>query len=188
MDSDDHGPFETVREKKDLNYIETDAIPPEKESDYRFYLQRKWNEEDGTACVVLLNPSTASATGPDPTITKLSKAMYMLGFGELEVVNLFPVRSPHPEKIRESDDPLGESHEIDNDEMIRKVSHNADGVFVAWGTNGVQYEDRIKEVLDILPVQPYILGENNSGKLMHGGKTGTYYSMIDPQPYIHKGT
>jgi hypothetical protein len=185
MDGDSHGPFEKVREKKDINYIEKDAIPQEEDSEYRFYLQRKWNEEDGTACVVLLNPSTASATDRDHTITKLSRAMYMLGFGELEVVNLFPVRSPYPGAIKEINDPLGQSHEIDNDEIIRKVSHNADGIFVAWGTNGVQYGDRIREVLDILPVQPYILGENSSGKLMHGGRMGEYYSMIDPKPYNH---
>lgn len=186
MDNTDHGPFKKSREKKNLDYIEKDAIPPEEDSKYRFYLQRKWNEEDGTACVVLLNPSTASADGPDPTITKLSKAMYILGFGEVEVVNLFPIRSSSPESIKESDDPLGESHEIDNDEMIREVSQRADGIFVAWGTNGVQYNDRIEDVLDILPVQPYVLGRNQSGDLIHGGRIGEYYSLIDPEPYTHE--
>jgi len=182
MADEDHGPFEIVREKQDVEYIEKDAIPSG-DTDYRFYLKRKWNEEDGTACVVLLNPSTATSTSSDPTMTKLSRAMNMLGFGSVEIVNLFPIRGSNPSVIEKADDPLGKSHEMDNDEFIKRVSHNADGVFVAWGTNGVSYKDRINEVLDILPVQPYILGENESGKLIHGGKMGEYYSLIDPKPY-----
>jgi hypothetical protein len=65
---------------------------------YRYVLTREW--EDGQSVTFLMfNPSTADATEDDPTIRKCVGFAKRWGYGRMNVVNLFAVRSRDPKAV-----------------------------------------------------------------------------------------
>ncbi len=74
---------------------------------YRYRLWRTWDASKPTLAFLMLNPSTADATEDDPTIRRCLGFAKEWGYGSLVVVNLFALRSPNPDALRENDDPVG---------------------------------------------------------------------------------
>src|SRR4051812_41324552 len=73
---------------------------------YRYLLTRSW--ADGpTATFIMLNPSTAGAEQNDPTIRKCIGFAQRLGFGGLQAINLFALRTPSPVILRKARRPIG---------------------------------------------------------------------------------
>lgn len=52
--------------------------------------------------MVMLNPSTADEAQNDPTVERCERRALRLGFGQLEVVNLFALRSTDPSALYDS--------------------------------------------------------------------------------------
>lgn len=137
---------------------------------YRYKLWRIWDESKPKAMCIGLNPSTANATKPDPTITNLIKMLKLLGYGGFYMTNLFAWISPNPKDLLSCDDPLG-----NNENVLSEVEQICDDVIVCWG-NFKEAEDRIK---DVLPRYPNALcfGVNQNGTpahplaMMYQGKT-----------------
>ena len=71
---------------------------------YRYTLTRKVDAKQSgkTACFIMLNPSTATATDDDATIRKLIGFSERLGFSEFTVVNLFAFRTKSPKVLKET--------------------------------------------------------------------------------------
>lgn len=177
--------FEVVRENPDPGpeYAEKDAVLFN-DGEYRFSLRRKWSEDDMTACVVMVNPSVADEDNPDKTVTTLARALHMLGFGEMIVVNLFPVVNSQRSVIRSHPDPQGENTDEDNDQHILEATEGSDAVFVAWGQDpDTKYSKEIEELLDLLPVTPYVLAQNKNGSPKHPGARENFYNSLNPVPY-----
>jgi hypothetical protein len=63
---------------------------------YRYMLRRAWDYERMRALVCMLNPSTADAEIDDPTIRSCVRLLRALGFGSVEIVNLFAFRATQP--------------------------------------------------------------------------------------------
>jgi len=169
----------TVDQKKSKpKYLDKNAIP-EGNSEYRYLLSRYWNHSRPTVCYIGLNPSTATETDSDPTMTKLATAANMMGFGGMILVNLFPVRSSNPSDIDRHNAPLGE----DADEYIKRATKEADAVFAAWGGKGEQYTDRITEVNNIIDQDIFVLDFNQDGSPLHGGARGEFYERLSPKTY-----
>lgn len=101
---------------------------------YRYSLTRSWAQEGGVGKVlwIMLNPSTADASLDDPTIRRCIGFSKAWAYAELEVCNLFALRSTDPSAIYEAADPVGEP----NDAAIREAACKADAVVAAWGTFG----------------------------------------------------
>jgi hypothetical protein len=98
---------------------------------YRYRLERRW----GTGKVwvfILINPSIANATRPDPTITRLVTRAKMNGAGGIVVLNLFALVSTKPTGLKLVDDPVGP----ENDAHLLAVCQEASEVICGWGTNG----------------------------------------------------
>lgn len=159
-------------------YVEKDAIP-ESDSEYRYILSRCWDRSRPTVCYIGLNPSTATATDSDPTMTKLATAANMMRFGRMTLVNLFPVRSPNPSDIDRHDAPMGE----DAEKYIKRTTDEAEAVFAAWGGKGEQYPERIAEVIELVDRDICVLDFNQDGSPLHGGARGEFYARLSPQPY-----
>ena len=112
---------------------------------YRYLLQRSWDVKLQAVCFIMLNPSTADAQVDDPTIRRCIGFAQRFGFGQLEVVNLFALRSTNPKKLLDHQDPIGP----ENNEQIVAAAHVCNLTICAWGGNG-GYKGRDKAVLKLL--------------------------------------
>lgn len=88
-----------------------------------------------------------------------------MGYGGLQVVNIFSLVSTDPAALYSTPDPIGP----ENDAAILDAVKGAGMVLCAWGTHG-DHEGRAKAVVDLLRdagVTPYCLGQNADGSPKH---------------------
>jgi hypothetical protein len=93
----------------------------------------------------MINPSIASATVDDPTMTRVLNFAKSWGYSELVITNLFALISTDPEALRKASDPIGP----ENDESIRRWVTISDLTIVAWGSHSFARK-RAKTVLDLI--------------------------------------
>lgn len=113
---------------------------------YRYLLQRSWDASREAVCFVMLNPSTADADIDDPTIRKCIGFAQRLGYGQLEVVNLFAYRSTDPDKLRTVSDPVGP----ENDDVIAGSIAVCHTIICGWGTKSPPRLTRAPYVLNLI--------------------------------------
>jgi hypothetical protein len=136
---------------------------------YRYKLWRVWDRTLPMVMCIGLNPSTANANKPDPTITNLTIALKKLGYGGFYMMNLFAWISSNPNDLLTCEDPLGE-----NDVKLTEIEGRCTDVIVCWG-DFKQAQERIKAVLPRYP-HAKCFGKNKSGApchplaLMYSGK------------------
>ncbi|MCW2900000.1 MAG: hypothetical protein JWO67_2265 [Streptosporangiaceae bacterium] len=132
---------------------------------HRYLLIRRWAKGGTTLTMLMLNPSTATATQDDPTIRRCVALAKREGCSALTVVNLFGLRSPHPAHLRHHRDAVGER----NDEFIDQHCLPGRLVIGAWGAWGWLH-DRAPEVigrLDRAGVELRCLGTTRGGQPRH---------------------
>lgn len=112
---------------------------------YRYLLDRQlprlFPSKLNTVLFVLLNPSTADETVPDPTLGRCMDFSRQLNAKLVQIVNLYGYRSSEPEDLWIVDDPVGP----DNDNHLEAALVAADLVICGWGTNAKQ--DRVDAFL-----------------------------------------
>lgn len=99
---------------------------------YRYRLWRIWDASKPKACFVMLNPSTATHEVLDPTVTRCKKRAETLGYGGLEIVNIFAIRSKDPSILYDTSDPVGH----DNFQAIEAAVKESAIAICAWGSHG----------------------------------------------------
>lgn len=99
---------------------------------YRYRLWREWEPSLPTICFVMLNPSTADEVANDPTVERCQRRARECGYGRLEVVNIFALRSTDPDALKVELDPVGP----ENDDHIIDAASRSDVVVCAWGNHG----------------------------------------------------
>lgn len=129
---------------------------------YRYRLWRVWDTSKPKVCFVMLNPSTATHEVLDPTVSRCQKRAQMLGYGGLEVVNLFALRSTDPKALYEAIDPFGR---YNVSEIYDSVSRSQMAI-CAWGTHG-KFMDAGSKVKSFL--QHYFPDKNHYLKLNSDG-------------------
>lgn len=143
---------------------------------YRYSLWRRWSAGD-TLLFIMLNPSTADADHDDPTIARCRRRAERLGFGGLEVVNLFALRSRDPRALYEAHDPVSPH----NDRVLRARVRDAHRVLCGWGNHG-RLGGRGRTVLariQRLGVVPHALALTRFGEPAHP----LYLSLhLEPEP------
>ena len=147
-------PYDTMRDA----LISDDGV-------YRYLLQRFWDVRREALNFVMLNPSTADAILDDPTIRRCLGFARALGFGSLEVTNLFALRSTDPKALRVHIAPVGP----ENDEVIVSSARVCHMTICAWGNHG-NYMNRSSHVLDLLRkagVKPHALRIGKTGQPGH---------------------
>jgi len=136
------------------------------EGEYRYLLERTWDEDRPPVAFIMLNPSTADAHTDDPTIRRCVGFARRWGAGGIRVTNLFAYRATDPSVLKTAPDPAGEHC---NDHIII-ASSLALRVVVAWGRHGA-YRQRGEEVLDLLSREAgydcFCLGVNADGSPKH---------------------
>jgi hypothetical protein len=145
---------------------------------YRYLLQRSWDVRREAVCFVMLNPSTADAAKNDRTLDRCMSFAVTLGFGQLEVVNLFAMRTKSPDVLKQHPCPIGP----ENDETIFNSARVCHMVICAWGAHGA-YLGRDQEVLELLRaagIRPYALRTNADGSPAHPLYLPGY---VQPEPF-----
>jgi hypothetical protein len=131
---------------------------------YRFRLGRQWGDDPQLVCI-LLNPSTATETRNDPTVERCERRARAMGFGGVQVVNLFAWRSTDPRGLRAASDPVGPG----NDAVLLDAAGRSGMVLCGWGLNGA-LQGRGAEVaalLDGAGVALWHLGLTTAGAPRH---------------------
>lgn len=140
---------------------------------YRYRLWREW-AQGPTLVFCMLNPSTADAATNDATISRCITRAHRMGFGRLEVVNLFAYRSTNPAALRRVVDPVGPN----NDFAILAVAagdpmkESYGRAFICgWGSHAAQVDPgRARSVIDLLSahgIKPLALSVNMDGSPKH---------------------
>jgi hypothetical protein len=113
----------------------------------RFYRYHLWRRLDASSArriaVIGLNPSTADAEKNDPTIERLCRRARRLGFGRLDMLNVFAWRSTDPKVLPKIEDPIGP----DNDGWILDVAREAEMVLCAWGNHAGERGHQVAKML-----------------------------------------
>jgi hypothetical protein len=129
---------------------------------YRYRLWRTWDTSKPVLAFVLLNPSTADATTDDPTLRRCQGYAEQWGYGRVELVNLFALRSTDPDQLYEHDNPVGP----ENNQYLQDVCEDADKVIVAWGNHGT-LDGRGDTVTELLDTDLYALDVTNQEQPTH---------------------
>ena len=132
---------------------------------YRYSLDRIWNESLPQACFVMLNPSIADANRDDPTLRRCIGFAQAWGYGGLRILNLFAGRATEPSQLFTSfEDPIGPG----NDAALQAASHYRE-VIVAWGANGSRLGRDVQVLTQLgdLGIRPRCLGITKHGNPRH---------------------
>lgn len=99
---------------------------------YRYLLTRRWDDRPAVVWV-MLNPSTADAFVLDPTVRRCVGFTKSWGWGGIQVVNRFGLRSTDPKALKVHADPIGK----DNAAAIIDAIATKDTALVvaAWGAD-----------------------------------------------------
>ncbi len=132
---------------------------------YRFRLWRQWDSKKPFLCFVMLNPSTADEAKNDPTVERCEQRARRGGYGGVQIVNLFALRSTNPQALYTHPDPIGKG----NDKAIVEACHESATVICAWGSHG-KLKERGTQIAGILRQEQIILHTlkmNNDGNPSH---------------------
>lgn len=137
---------------------------------FRYRLWRVWDTAKPPAIFILLNPSTADEVANDPTVARCQARAFALGYGRLEILNIFAYRSTDPKALYDVTDPVGPG----NDDAIRDCleQHWATAgarVICGWGKNG-HLSGRGRHVLALVGGAGFVancLKQNSDGSPQH---------------------
>ena len=103
---------------------------------HRYMLARDFGQGAGVLAAIMLNPSSAGATDPDPTITVWQGYARRLAVRRLLVVNLYALIATDPAELRAmaARDRITAIGPL-NDRFLAAVVESADQTIVAWGAH-----------------------------------------------------
>ena len=137
---------------------------------HRLLLRKEWDKTKKTAMIIMINPNTADTLNMDLTTMLVINNLNELGFGCVNIANLYSKIMPKLSLRFNSDEDL--LHE-ENDVIIQQYAQMSDAVIIAWGTAGntsQRVRDRKDELLEVL--EPY------ANKLYQIGEKG--YHPLTP--------
>lgn len=132
---------------------------------YRYRLSRRWADSGGMVNFVMLNPSVADEYANDPTVERCERRARMLGFGGLEVTNIFAWRDTDPMAMRKASEPVG----MDNDKVLIDTARTARMVIAAWGVHGAHLDrgETVRGLLESQHIPLQHLGLSKQGHPRH---------------------
>jgi hypothetical protein len=120
------------------------------DGNYRYSLKKTWDENKPKVVYILLNPSYANEHIIDRTFTFCMNYAVNNGFGQLEIVNLFALRTiPRDKKaLKEATNPVGNEN---NSYILKALEglNDKDLIIAGWGGDG-GINKRNREVLRML--------------------------------------
>lgn len=128
---------------------------------YRYNLSRRWGGGPKVAFIGL-NPSTATESVNDPTVTRCIGYTRRWGFDGFTMLNAYAFRSTDPKGLWKVDDPIGP----ECDEYLLGEFSNVDRIICCWGANCTK--ERHAQLLEMVaPYNPHHLGLTKDGFPKH---------------------
>lgn len=136
---------------------------------FRYRLWRRWDEFGAPLIFVMLNPSTADAMQDDPTIRKCIGFAQRLGYGGIEVLNLYAYRATKPADLKRAGYLVGPANDAHIADVIQDHASERDNVICAWGANarGLSRPGDVLRLLRNLGVRARALQFTNDGIPAH---------------------
>ena len=135
---------------------------------YRYRLWRQWDDMRPVLVWVMMNPSTADHQQDDPTIRRCIAFAKRDGYGGIDVLNVFALRSTDPAALLTHLDPFGPDNE--QTLMDARRRHLLSMMVVAWGNPKggrrlAKYYQRA--AMALCGQHPQCLGINSNGQPKH---------------------
>ena len=111
------------------------------DGEHRLLLRREWDKNGKTAMIIMKNPNSADTLSMDMTTMLVLNNLYKLGFGSVNIVNLYSRITPKLSLRFNSDDDLIAKG---CDEMIEEYAVTSDAIIIAWGSLG-NTSERVRE-------------------------------------------
>ena len=131
------------------------------DKEHRLLLRKEWNNEKPSAMVIMINPNTADTVNFDMTTMLVINNLHKLGFGSVNIVNLYS-------RIMEKLD-LRFNGDDEADDVFEQYAAMSDAIIIAWGTIG-------KNTLRVRERQKYLLEliEQHANKMYQIGKNACH--------------
>ena len=113
---------------------------------HRLLLRKEWDKTKPTAMVIMINPNSADTLNYDLTTMLVINNLNQLGYGTVNIVNLYSIITTKLTLLRVSDDELLDE---ENDTVIQQYAEKSDIIVIAWGSIG-NYSQRIRDRQDEL--------------------------------------
>ncbi len=138
-------------------------------SQYRYRLERWWDDTKPPCLFVMLNPSTADASNDDPTIRRCIAFAKSWGYGGIWVVNLFALRTPSPKEMMLHPQPNPSDAEYQMKTVMSFVREKNGMCIAAWGAHGwwQQQNQRVIKWFHDEKIPLYALGFTKDGHPKH---------------------
>jgi hypothetical protein len=109
----------------------------------------------------MFNPSTATAELDDPTIRRCIGFAKLWGYGRMNIVNLYAIRSTDPKAVARTVDPEGPM----NDFWITRAAQESREIICAWGCaqHVPSVNARVKRVIDLIELEAFSVQLNCLG-------------------------
>lgn len=132
---------------------------------YRYALWRIWDQSMPLWLFVLLNPSKATETETDPTITRQIERAKRGGAGGIVVVNTGAVRETNSDLAVIHPDPIGP----DNAYWVHSMLSMCKVHIAGWGPKAAKFggDKIVKEIFEQAGIQLYALKINKDGSPQH---------------------
>ena len=118
--------------------------------EHRLLLCKEWDKNRPKATIILINPNTADTLNIDNTTMLIINNLNQLGFGSVDIVNMYSRIALKLYFRFNSDSDLLDS---ENDEIILKSAEKSDRIIIAWGSvgnNSQRVRNRQKNILEML--------------------------------------
>ena len=103
---------------------------------FRYHLWREWDTDKRRLPYIMLNPSTADGSEDDPTIRKCIGFAERLGFGGIDVFNLYAFRATKPRDLKNHGYQVGpDADRIMTARLAEMGLQDRGFVICAWGAN-----------------------------------------------------
>ena len=117
---------------------------------HRLLLRKEWDKNKKAAMIIMINPNTADTLNMDLTTMLVINNLNELGFGAVNIVNLYSrIMNKLSLRFNSNEDLL----HPETDTVIEQYAAMSDAVIIAWGSAGntsQRVRDRKAELLEHL--------------------------------------
>ncbi|MGN0606327.1 MAG: DUF1643 domain-containing protein [Oscillospiraceae bacterium] len=142
---------------------------------HRVLLRKEWNRDKKSAMIIMIHPNTADTLNHDLTTMLVLNNLSALGFGSVNIVNLYSrITSKLNLRFNSDDDLIAK----ECDEIIQQYATMSDAIIIAWGTvgkNTQRVRERQKYVLNLMKPyanKMYQIGKNTCHPLTPSVRSG----------------